>query len=290
MPLDKSCAPMRVGATETLTFAGSRESSCEAHHRGRLLSKVVLEGNEVTPAEAQAKWDSWAATQAALYLTDDFEPDLRGARSYDKYRLVYCTIDANGDAIRASALLTVPRGPGRFTIIVYHHGTNYQRIDAPSNPDETQVFEGPSVEVTFSPFAILIAPDLSGFEESSLVKHQYIVAGEAEGSIDAMIAAAQVWSALRASNGKVVSIGFSAGSHVALAFSRRAQELGLPVTGTAVIGTISQPGAWLDALLDLADNDDPYFTLGRGLHGRRLPAGLRPQHLHDAVHRVPEPV
>jgi hypothetical protein len=77
---------MLVGAAETPAFAGSGGSSCEAHHRGRLLSKIVLEGNEVTPGEAQAKWDSWAATQAALYLSDDFEPDLRGARSYDKYR------------------------------------------------------------------------------------------------------------------------------------------------------------------------------------------------------------
>ena len=221
---------------------GRSGSSCRAFDRGRLLSRKTLEGDAVTSSEARAKWDNWVAARTVGYLTDDYEPDLSGARAYDKRRIVYCTVDANGEPTKASALLTVPRGGGRFTTIVYHHGTAFTRVDAPSHPDETEVFDGPSVEITFSPFAILIAPDLSAFEESTLVRHQYLVAGEAEGSIDAVIAASQVPGDIGASNGKLVSFGFSAGSHAALAFSRHAQSLGVSVTGTVAIGTIAQPG------------------------------------------------
>lgn len=237
--------------------------NCGAGDRGRKLSLTRLEGNEVTVAEAQQKWDDWNAVQGLGYVIDDHEPDMAGAHSYDKWRLTYCTESSTGSPKKASALLTVPRGlSGDVTAVLYDHGTAVTRNDAPSNPNEAQVFDGPTVEVEFSPDVILVAPDGSAFQDSQITKHQYFVEAEDRHGIDAVVAALQVPEVLSATNGKLAIFGFSAGGHVALSTAKELDALCLPPTGTALVGAVAEPGPWIDTVTDfLAVEDSEYLMV-----------------------------
>jgi alpha/beta superfamily hydrolase len=133
------------------------------------------------------------------------------------YKMIYNTVDAQGDPTIASGAFLVPTNTTclDFPVAVYHHGTSLRKTDVPSyNVQETLIGKVFAAGGYFT-----CMPDYIGMGESPGL-HPYVHGeSEATASID-MIRAAREFisdSLSMIDNGEVFLTGYSQGGHACMA-------------------------------------------------------------------------
>lgn len=172
--------------------------------------------------------------------------DLLGQPSchIDAHYIQYNTVGATDEATTASGALMVPSGSaaecqGPRPILLYAHGTSTDRANNVADLNNASNAEGLLMAAVFASHGyIVVAPNYTGYDSSTLPYHPYLNADQsAKDMIDALTAAR---SALPTSfapgttdNGKLFIAGYSQGGHVAMATHRAMQAAGMTVTGSA---------------------------------------------------------
>lgn len=223
--------------------------------------------------------------EARVLLTLSGVKGVRVRRAVDCYRMEYPMVRANGETVRLTGLLALPRGIAPRRIASFQHGTTTTRTAVPSQPDGT----GLAAAILFAGEGyMLVVPDYPGLGGAP-GRHPYYVAEEIGPSVVAMIdAAGRLKGAPR---GPVVLAGFSEGGWDSLAALRLLEARGTPVLASAQVAgaydlrRISLPAAMTgDApshSLYLA-----YAAWGQAAHyGHRLDSVLTP-HYAATVERV----
>ena len=146
------------------------------------------------------------------------------------YKIVYATVDTNGNIVNASGLVSYPAKTSAnraSPLLSYQHGTIISDDEAPSN-----MAARPELGIISTLFSsqgyVVAAPDCLGYGESTQLLHPYIIADvSASATIDLLravrIHAAQISHAL---DGQLFITGYSEGGYVTLA-SQREMETNL---------------------------------------------------------------
>lgn len=227
----------------------SPRPTCDARSRGRLLSLRLL--HRYSRQGLEEYWDSWLNGIAALgYVEDTVDPGIQNGA--ETLKVSYCTVDFDGTPIVASGMLAIPSTRHKAPTVVYSHGTAVTRFDTPSNPDVDAAFDGPTAMVIFAGHGyIYLAPDLTGFGDSTAPRHRYLHADTAaKSSLDMLTAVESHGPYRRRSDGRLFSTGYSQGSHTALAFSAAAKAAGVEIVANSIGGVIANPDAWFAWLID----------------------------------------
>jgi len=169
-------------------------------------STIALQAQYLVSAELLYTW-----TPGQLALQNVF-----GAQNnVSMYKVIYNTVDPQGDPIIASGAMFVPDLPGcDLPIGIYNHGTVYLKTDVPSNNNNEA-----TVGKYVAGFGFLgLLPDYLGLGESPGM-HPYVHADtQASATID-MIRAAKEYCEQEniLLNGQLFLTGYSQGGHAAMA-------------------------------------------------------------------------
>jgi pimeloyl-ACP methyl ester carboxylesterase len=227
--------------------------TCGANSRGELLSVRLIQHYD--QQSLGIYWDSWLNGLAALgYVEDTVDPEIQNGAS--SFKVTYCTVDFDGAPIVGSGMLAMPSTWGTAPTVMYSHGTAVTRFDTPSNPDVDAVFDGPTGMVIFAGHGyIYLAPDLTGFGDSSASRHRYLHSDtEAKSSLDMLTAVDDYWPYALKADGRLFNAGYSAGGHSALAFAAAAEEAGVEIEATSVGGAVVNPDEWFEWCIEQVDN------------------------------------
>jgi hypothetical protein len=221
-----------------------------------------------------------SAVDVAATLRDDGF-DASGVRyGVDAYRIVYRTVDENGDPTTASGFVGLPRDRDRrLRVISYDHGTMAGASEAPSVDDGGRSPEG--LTLASAGYAAAV-PDYLGLGVGPGY-HPYVqVSTETTATLD-MLRAARTFarSVGRTFDPRVLVTGFSQGGQAAMAFSH-ALQVGIdPSFRLAAAAPISGPYRIADAELPamfsgrLDPKDSAYYI------GYLLTSWNRLYHLYD---------
>jgi len=140
------------------------------------------------------------------------------------YKIIYSTIDVNGNKIKASGLLGVPQKAksAKSPLLSYQHGTNFLNKNAPSNSSSTA-----DAIMRFAGTGYVIsAADYIGYGESKGQIHPYIHAETlASASIDMIRASKQFLQSQNIHiNSQLFLAGYSEGGYATLALQKAIQE------------------------------------------------------------------
>jgi dienelactone hydrolase len=176
------------------------------------------------------------------------------------YHIEYNTVGARNEAATASGALMVPTGSdarcrGPLPIVLYAHGTTTtQPFDIANLPDP-QNAEGLLLAAVFAAQGyIVVAPNYTGYDTSSLGYHPYLVAdAQSKDMIDALAAARQALpfagALLTTDSGKLFITGYSQGGFVAMATQRAMQAAGQHVSASAPMSGPYALAAMVDAVM-----------------------------------------
>jgi hypothetical protein len=179
-----------------------------------------------------------ASRVAAELASDDFDPS---AVRYgvDTYRLVYRTVDAQGEPTTASGLLALPRNHVRkLRTVSFAHGTELFRGDAPSVADDVW---GPAPAMTYASAGFAaVALDYLGLGVGPGPHPWKDVPSETTASLDMLRAARKfVPRTGRTLRRDVLVTGFSQGASAALGLARALQEGADPHFALRAVAPIS---------------------------------------------------
>ncbi len=147
----------------------------------------------------------------------------------DCYRMSYSTAGRNGEVVRLSGLLALPRGHSARRLVSFQHGTTTTRSAVPSRPDGTGI--AAAIAFAGNGYA-LVAPDYPGLGESQ-GRHPYYVADAIGPAVVAMIEVAQRIEGVPTT--PVFLSGFSEGGWASLAALRVLESKGRQVFGSAQV-------------------------------------------------------
>ena len=137
------------------------------------------------------------------------------------YSIEYYTTDINGELIIVSGLVAFPSpADSEYPVVQYHHGTQFNNQDVPSNPDRSP--EALGCMVVFAGHGYITSmPDYIG-QGKSEVKHPYLhVKSEATSVADMLKAVKELCGELAVrDNSKLFIIGLSQGGHTTLAVQK----------------------------------------------------------------------
>jgi hypothetical protein len=143
---------------------------------------------------------------------------LNSSTDVDAYAIEYYTANIDGQLIVVSGLVAIPSpANGAYPVVQYHHATQFNNADVPSNPDRSD-----EAKVNIALFAahgyVTSLPDYIG-QGKSKVKHPYLYkSSEAVCSADMLKAVKEFCSKLTVSvSGKAFITGLSEGGHATLA-------------------------------------------------------------------------
>jgi hypothetical protein len=165
----------------------------------------------------------------------------------DTYRIVYRTIDPEGQPTTASGLLALPRSnTRRLTTVSYLHGTEFTKDDAPS-VQEHGGDPAPAITYASAGFAA-VTPDYLGLGVGPGFHPWLDVPSETTAALD-MLRAARRFAprtdhVLRR---EVMVTGFSQGGPAAMGLARALQEPGTPRWRLGAVAPISGPYDLRDA-------------------------------------------
>lgn len=183
------------------------------------------EGVEITPLKSYSRIESWFLLKVAGV------EGVSAPYAVDTYRVIYPTRAQDGEVVRASGLMALPRGVAPERIVSFQHGTTTSRDEVPSKPDLT----GVAASILFAGNGYtLIAPDYLGLGESEGVHGYYVAADHARAVTGLLAAVRQLPDAPAA---PVFLSGFSQGGHVSLAAMRQLEAEGETVLGAAPVAT-----------------------------------------------------
>jgi len=175
---------------------------------------------------------------------------LNSTTDVNAYAIEYYTTDVDGQSIVVSGLVSIPSPPnGVYPVVQYHHGTQFNNSDVPSNPDRSD--EALICSGLFAAHGYVVSlPDYIG-QGKSKVNHPYLHSqSEANAGADMLKAVMELCSVLNVDlSGKLFITGLSEGGHATLALqnyletSRSDQVFAL--TGSAPIaGPYDLPTQW----------------------------------------------
>ena len=213
--------------------------------------------------QAATLLDTVAAADIAAALTSEesLAQDVVPRYAVTSYRLEYLTTDADGKAVRASGLVSVPqKAPGaKSPVLSYQHGTLFRDAEAPSN----NAVASEVAVVLASLGYIVLAPDYVGFGASKGTPHPYLLAAPSAAATVDFLTAARTWrgQANVADNGQLFLTGYSEGGYVTMAAHRalqtsgssHLQQLRMVVPGAGPYNV----QATMDALVDLVRDEQP---------------------------------
>jgi dienelactone hydrolase len=190
--------------------------------------------------------DIAAAVQAPQSKTAGLVP------RYDvvNHRLTYRTIDAQGQPIVASGLVSVPvkAAGAQSPVLSYQHGTIEQDSEAPTN---RATVEEPAV-VLASLGYIVVAADYVGYGASKGTPHPYLLSAPTAAAVIDLLTAAKTWRERSsvADNGQLFLIGYSEGGYATVAAHRALQAAGA-AAGVGLVATAPGAGPYdIGATLD----------------------------------------
>lgn len=162
------------------------------------------------------------------------------ANGFDMYRITYLTHGEQGDLVKASGLLSLPRGVDPQTIVSWQHGTTTLRDNAPSKPTPD---ESVLISIVFaSNGALLLAPDYIGLGQSELPHPYYYLPATVGSTRDLIVAAGEILAASQiARPGDLFLAGFSQGGHATMAAARDIEQAPLPDTRLVAAASIAGP-------------------------------------------------
>ena len=166
--------------------------------------------------------------QARVLLGLSGVKGLSVSNAIDCYRMQY-SVGSDGEAVRLSGLLAVPRGVAPRRLVSFQHGTTTTRTAVPSRPDGT----GLAAAIVFAGNGYaLVVPDYPGLGESP-GRHPYYVADSIAPAVVAMIEQSQRLAEVP--DGPVFLSGFSEGGWASLAALRLLESQGKQVLGSAQV-------------------------------------------------------
>ena len=188
---------------------------------------------------------------AASLLTHDVE----------MRRLSY-TMPFLGEQAAVSGAVFVPQAPGTsFPVLVYHHGTTFQRLAAPSFKTDLTNLGYAMASMGF----LVLMPDYLGLGESPL-QHPYCHAqSEADAGWSMLeTASALVWDLDVTLNGNLYVTGYSQGGHGAMAMARATPPSALDETlslkaAAPLSGPYDMAGTQLPWILESPDYSQPAY-------------------------------
>ena len=157
------------------------------------------------------------------------------------YRVSYFTKDEENRKTLVSGLLAFPRNKKIKGVVSYQHGTNSERMNAPSKPSED---EGLGIAAVFAGGGYLcLIPDYIGFGVSTEI-HTYL---HAETTTNAVVDFLKIGSEIcigltKKETNNLFLIGISQGGHATAAVQREIEKN--PVSGLQLIATSSIVGAY----------------------------------------------
>ena len=187
------------------------------------------------------------------------------------YHIEYETVGGHGEATSASSALMVPAGldprcRGDRPMLLYAHGTTTDRTYDIAAFQSNDNPEGILLAAFFaSQGYIVVAPNFTGYDTSSLGYHPYLIAdAQSKDMIDALHSARTALPLAGAlvtkDSGRLFITGYSQGGYVALATHRALEALGDPVTASAPMSGPYALPAFVDALFEGHVNADATVT------------------------------
>ena len=222
-------------------------------------------GTPVQPADPSTLGQLQAATllgtvplaeiNEALANKESRLENLQPRYAVTSYRIEYLTVDAKGQSVQASGLVSVPDKPAgaKSPVLSYQHGTIFRDAEAPSN---NAVASEISV-VMASLGYIVLAPDYVGYGVSKGVPHPYLQAAPMAASVNDFLTAAKTWRQQAGvyDNQQLFLTGYSEGGYATMAAHRalqagnspHLQQLRVVVPGAGPYNV----QATLDSLIDI---------------------------------------
>lgn len=169
-----------------------------------------------------------ADINAALADKESRLENLQPRYAVTSYRIEYLTVDAKGQSVQASGLVSVPDKPAgaKSPVLSYQHGTIFRDAEAPSN---NAVASEISV-VMASLGYIVLAPDYVGYGASLGVPHPYLQSAPMAASVNDFLTAAKTWRSQAGvfDNQQLFLTGYSEGGYATMAAHRALQASNSP--------------------------------------------------------------
>ena len=164
-----------------------------------------------------------AAIRAAVADKGSLVPALQPRYDVTSYRLEYLTIDAKGQSVRASGLVSVPvkAAGAKSPVLSYQHGTIFRDAQTPSN---NAVASEVAVMMASQGY-IVVAPDYVGYGVSKGTAHPYLQSVPTAASVVDLLSAAKTWRSETgtADNQQLFLTGYSEGGYATMAAHRALQ-------------------------------------------------------------------
>ena len=220
------------------------EAPPPSDERGAVVSATVIE--RLSAGDVAARLEAEGVSLEARY-------------GVDLYRIVYRTVDAQGEEATASGALAVPQRDEPSPLLSYQHGTLIEKDRAPSQ-------SGPDIiALSLSADGYLTAlPDYLGLGESPGL-HPYLHAASlATATVDFLRAARRFAEREGiALNGQLFLTGYSEGGYATMAAHRALQEAyagEFDVTASAPLaGPYDLSGSTVDLFLEEEPYPSPFY-------------------------------
>jgi hypothetical protein len=225
--------------------------SFSASFSQRIISKTLLRTYTLMEMDSILNANGIGVVTSLLNLQYDI----------DVYRIDYNTVSYDSSAIMASGMMAVPRNTTcKFPMLVYHHGTETAKLEAPSylSGDE------PVIGMVMASVGYVVSePDYLGLGDGPGLSPYQHAQTEASASIDMLRSVREYCdSAGIGRNGQLFLMGYSQGGHACMATHRAIQnQLNGEFTVTAAVpmsGAYDMSGTMINIML----SDTPYSQPG----------------------------
>ena len=191
---------------------------------------------------------------------------IQAEQSARVFKVVYETVDSNGNAVQASGQVSFPADTGTpIPIASYQHGTVVDRDEVPSRYALTQL-ESIVPVIMASNGYLGVAPDYLGLGDSPGF-HPYIVAKPSATCVVDLIRAAKTLAEHEsyALNDQLFLFGYSEGGYVTMAAHQELEALHadeLPVTASIpMAGPYDVSGVLVDTMLSDQPYSNPFYLM-----------------------------
>jgi len=176
----------------------------------------------------------------------------------DIYKVLYTTLDVQGQPDTASGALVISRASGfALPLFVYQHGTAGSRDDVPSN---LSIVDAEAPLAFGGAGFVSLAPDYLGLGESRGF-HPYLhAATEASAAIDMLRAVEPyIGEQGQAVNGQLFLAGYSQGGHASMALHRALQQGFAGQYEVTAAAHMSGPYSLASVMRDFILSEEEYF-------------------------------
>jgi pimeloyl-ACP methyl ester carboxylesterase len=247
--------------------------SFSASYSQRIISKTYLMTLTTTQMDSLLNANGISIVEAIINIQYDI----------DVYRLDYNTVAADSTPIMASGMMAVPRNTTcKFPMMMYEHGTETAKLEAPSYLSGQEPVIG---MVVASTGYVVSEPDYLGLGDGPGLSPYQHAQTEASASIDMLRSVREYCdSAGIGRNGQLFLMGYSQGGHACMATHRAIQnQLNGEFNVTASVcmsGAYDMSGTMINRML----SDTPYSQPG---YLADLVISLNPiYHFYDSIQQV----